>query len=254
MPTVAVNPPRTPATTGSGGIAAAAVPNVCKMPGPPAPFVPTPLPNVGTSDDSPDGYSTTVKIEGNAVAIKGATFKSKGDIASKATGGGIISAQTHGKTEFVAPGSLDVKIEGKNVQLLGDATLNNCGSPGNTTANNMQAGTAIGMPVLEFSETDFPGKTKNMKQKMNKRKVLSRETNRRAKRRNRRAALATSLPAGAGLSLDEFPFASSQQGGAGAAVSAIPESEQHAQGGKMSSFYQKHNIKKGQKFVVRVVP
>ncbi len=127
---VSVNPPKTPVTKGSSGIAAATIPNVCKMPGPPAPFVPVPLPNIGKSGDSPKGYSKKVKIEGNTVAIKGATFKSMGDIASKGTGGGLISANTHGPTKFVGPGSMDVKIEGKNVQLLSDPMLNNCGPSG----------------------------------------------------------------------------------------------------------------------------
>lgn len=128
---VAINPPKTPVTKGSNGIAAATVPNICKMPGPPAPFVPTPLPNIGRSSLSPKGYSKKVKIKGNPVAIKGATFASQGDIASKALGGGLVSANTHGPTKFVGPGSLDVKIEGKNVQLLSDPMLNNCGPSGN---------------------------------------------------------------------------------------------------------------------------
>ncbi|MFO0617508.1 MAG: PAAR-like domain-containing protein [Polyangiaceae bacterium] len=122
---VTVNPPKTPVTEGSSGLKVAALPNVCKMPGPPAPFVPTPLPNIGKSDDSPDGYSSTVTIEGKKVAIKGATFKSKGDIASQGTGGGIVSASVQDVTEFVGPGSMNVKIEGKNVQLLGDVMSNN---------------------------------------------------------------------------------------------------------------------------------
>ena len=75
MHSVAVNPPKTPCTKGSNGIAAATLPNVCKMPGPPAPFVPTPLPNIGKSGDSPKGYSTKVKIEGKTVAIQGATLR-----------------------------------------------------------------------------------------------------------------------------------------------------------------------------------
>lgn len=125
-----INPPKTPVTEGSMGVAAATIPNVCKMPGPPAPFVPAPLPNIGKSNDSPKDYSKKVKIEGKAVAIKGATFGSMGDMASKATGGGLVSANTHGPTKFVGPGSLDVKIEGKNVQLLGDPMLNNCGGSG----------------------------------------------------------------------------------------------------------------------------
>lgn len=140
MSSVAVNPPKTPVTKGSGGIAAATVPNVCKMPGPPAPFVPTPLPNIGKSGDSPKGYSKAVKIEGQAVAIRGASFQSVGDIASKATGGGLVSANTHGPTKFVGPGSLNVKIEGKNVQLLGDPMLNNCGPSGSPPNSATLAG------------------------------------------------------------------------------------------------------------------
>ncbi len=134
---VAINPPKTPCTTESRGVAKATIPNICKMPGPPAPFIPTPLPNIGKSSLSPKGYSKTVKIEGKTVAIRGATFESIGDIASKGTGGGLISANTHGPTKFITPGSMNVKIEGKNVHLLGEPMLNNCGpsgSPPNTGA------------------------------------------------------------------------------------------------------------------------
>lgn len=137
MPSVCVHPPKTPVTTGSNGIAKATTPNVCKMPGPPAPFVPAPLPNIGKSGNSPKDYSTTVEIEGNKIAIRGATFESMGDMASKGTGGGLISANTHGPTKFITPGSPTVKIEGKSVHLLGEPMLNNCGpsgSPPNTGA------------------------------------------------------------------------------------------------------------------------
>jgi uncharacterized Zn-binding protein involved in type VI secretion len=134
---VGVNPPKTPVTKGSHGIAKNTIPNICKMPGPPAPFVPAPLPNIAKSELSPKGYSTTVQIEGNAVAIRGATFESIGDMASKGTGGGLISANCHGPAKFISPGSMNVNIEGKNVQQLGDMMLNNCGpsgSPPNTGA------------------------------------------------------------------------------------------------------------------------
>ncbi len=125
MPSVSVNFPKTPLTKGSSGVSAATIPNVCKMPGPPAPFVPTPLPNIAKTGDSPNGYSKKVKVEGKVVAIKGCAFKSMGDIASKGTGGGIVSAQTHGKAEMISPGSMDVKFEGKAVHLLSDMTTNN---------------------------------------------------------------------------------------------------------------------------------
>ena len=141
MPSVTINAPKTPVTKGSNGVAAATVPNVCKMPGPPAPFIPTPLPNIGMSGNDAQGYSKDVKIEGQPVAIQGASFGSQGDIASKGTGGGLISSNTHGPTKFIGPGSMDVTIEGKNVQLLGDPMLNNCG-PGGSPAN---AATMMGL-------------------------------------------------------------------------------------------------------------
>jgi hypothetical protein len=134
MATVSVNPPKTPITAGSSGIAQATTPNTCKMPGPPAPFVPTPLPNIAKSGSSPDGYSTSVEVEGNPVCIFGGSFQSNGDEASKGTGGGLLSSNTAGPVKFIAPGSMTVKIEGKTVHLLGDSCLNNCG-PGGAPPN-----------------------------------------------------------------------------------------------------------------------
>lgn len=169
MPTVAVNPPKTPVTEGSHGIAAATVPNICKMPGPPAPFIPTPLPNIGDSTKSPKNYSKKVKVEGKKVAIKGATFKSMGDIASKGTGGGIVSSNTEGPTSFAGPGSMNVKFEGKNVQLLGDPMLNNCGPSGNPPNSATLVGVVQG-PSLVVLAGDEPcplcGKTHGDKGKL----------------------------------------------------------------------------------------
>lgn len=127
MATIGVNPPKTPVTEGSSDLATATLPNVCKMPGPPAPFIPTPLPNIGQSSDSLTDATTTVKFDGKKVAIKGAYYLSQPspDVASQGTGGGIVSATVQGKTKFVAPGSMNVKAEGKNIQLLGDAMTNN---------------------------------------------------------------------------------------------------------------------------------
>lgn len=147
MSSIAVNSPRTPVTEGSGGKALATTPNVCKMPGPPAPFVPTPLPNLGTSSDRLQNATKSVLFEGRTVAIKGSFFMSQpsGDVASTGTGGGVISAKTQGKTEWLAPGSLDVKAEGKNIQLLGDAMGNNGGSPVNA-ATMKELQDVIGAP------------------------------------------------------------------------------------------------------------
>ncbi|QRK11758.1 DUF4150 domain-containing protein [Archangium violaceum] len=153
MSKVTVNGPKTPVTEGSNGVAAATLPNVCKMPGPPAPFVPTPLPNIGKSGTDPKGYSKSVTIGGKKVAIRGATFGSMGDVASKGTGGGIVSSNVEGPTSFVGPGSMNVKIEGKSVQLLGDPMLNNCG-PSGSPAN---AATMMGVLQATGLVTAFTG-------------------------------------------------------------------------------------------------
>lgn len=146
MPSVAVNQPKTPVTKGSNGMATATLPNMCKMPPPPPPFLPTPLPNIGMSGKQPQKYSTSVKIEGQPVAIQGSTFGSVGDIASKGTGGGVVSNNAEGPTAFLAPGSLDVKIEGKDVQFLGDQMLNNCG-PAGSPANSATMGGVLQVPA-----------------------------------------------------------------------------------------------------------
>src|SRR5262245_22494595 len=257
MPTVAVNPPKTPITKGVNSIASATLPNVCKMPGPPAPFVPTPLPNIAKSSNSPTDYSTTVKVEGDPVAIRGSSYgSSTGDVASRGTGGGIVSNNAEGPAKFIAPGSMNVQIEGKNVQYLGDQMLNNCGPSGSPPNSATMAGSthAGGSKVVVFKKKDFPYKTKNMLKRMGtgKRRTLPRQTCKSKIRKNRRAALKGKKKAGTGKSLDEFPFASTTQGGKGASVAAIPRSEQNAQGGKMSSFYQNSGVKNGQSFTVVV--
>jgi hypothetical protein len=147
---VSVNPPKTPVTKGSNGTATATMPNICKMPGPPAPFVPAPLPNIGKSGERPDGYTTTVEVEGNPVAINGASFCSIGDMASKATGGGIVSSNTHGPCKFIGPGSMDVKFEGGNVQLLSDPMTNNGGGSGSP------ANSATAMGLLQTAQNKNP--------------------------------------------------------------------------------------------------
>jgi hypothetical protein len=72
-----------------------------------------------------------------------------GDVASKGTGGGLISANCEGITKFVGPGSMDTKIEGGNVQFLSDPMLNNCG-PGGSPPN---AATMVGVVQASGSVT-----------------------------------------------------------------------------------------------------
>src|SRR5262245_53004935 len=152
--TVSVNPPTTPVTEGSDDMAMCTGPNICKMPGPPAPFVPTHFPNLGRSADKLTDGTSTVLIQGKKVAIKGSYYYSSGspDVASKGTGGGVVSSQTEGKTEFVAPGSTTVKAKGKNIQLLGESMTNNGGSPANSfcTANAQAIADEAGLTLQEM--------------------------------------------------------------------------------------------------------
>ncbi len=177
MISVGVNPPKTPVTEGSMDMAPATLPNVCKMPG--APFTPTPLPNFGRSADRLTDATTTVKIEGKKVAIKGSYYMSQPspDVASKGTGGGIVSQATQGKTEFVAPGSMNVKAEGKNIQLLGDAMTNNGGSPANsgTMPGNQQAPAGVGIIVLKCEDGWTDCQKKQMKAKAAKMDALAKQ-------------------------------------------------------------------------------
>jgi hypothetical protein len=74
----------------------------------------------------------------------------------------MVSANTHGPTKFVGPGALDVKIEGKNVQLLSDPMLNNCGPSGNppnsATLMGVMQMTGL-MMVVPAGECPVCGKT-----------------------------------------------------------------------------------------------
>jgi hypothetical protein len=55
-----------------------------------------------------------------------------------------------GKTEFVAPGSMDVKADGANIQLLGDAMTNNGGGTANSaTVANVQGPQPPGLILLQ---------------------------------------------------------------------------------------------------------
>jgi hypothetical protein len=73
-----------------------------------------------------------------------------------------VSNNAEGPTKFLAPGSLNVQIEGKNVQFLGDQMLNNCG-PGGSPANSA---TMVG--VLQPPAVTFRGDLDALAEKCNK--------------------------------------------------------------------------------------
>lgn len=62
------------------------------------------------------------------------------------------------------------------------------------------------------------------------------------------------VPAGPGLSWDEYPFASSVQGGLGASVFPVPRDENFIQGGIIAASYLLERIAVGDEYVVVVIP
>ncbi|MCI0527425.1 MAG: NucA/NucB deoxyribonuclease domain-containing protein, partial [Nitrospira sp.] len=68
-----------------------------------------------------------------------------------------------------------------------------------------------------------------------------------------RAAALKGVPKVRGFSRDEYPFASSMEGGSGAWIGHIPGLQQRAQGGLISTFVQNFGILPGQQYGVRVI-
>ncbi|WP_137939568.1 RHS repeat-associated core domain-containing protein [Chitinivorax sp. B] len=112
-----------------------------------------------------------------------------------------------------------------------------------------------GLPVHRVSKSATPEIAANTQRALDQGKpsVLTRIEDRSQIRQNRRDALRGQPAAGPGRSLDEYPFASCAQGGAGACVASVPSREQNIQGGQLSNFYQQNNIRAGDRFKVEVV-
>jgi hypothetical protein len=71
---------------------------------------------------------------------------------------------------------------------------------------------------------------------------------------NRGLATGGYPPAGANMSLDEYPFAASAQGGKGASVVSVPLIENCIQGGIIGGCYKIENINVGMPYLVLVIP
>jgi RHS repeat-associated protein len=112
------------------------------------------------------------------------------------------------------------------------------------------------VPEVVFSRSRAPEIARNFDEAVQKgaSTTLNRIENRAAIRANRREALRGQPAPRAGQSLDEYPFACTAQGGAGACVRAVPVAEQSYQGGVLSRFFRIHNILEGDPFRVRFEP
>jgi hypothetical protein len=99
----------------------------------------------------------------------------------------------------------------------------------------------IGQHIIDAQNAGYPA-------------VLTRITNKPRIDKNRREACKNFVPIPPLLtSCDEYPFASSQQGGVGASIRAVPLTEQAIQGGHISVFYRVNGITNGTQFRVQVL-
>jgi hypothetical protein len=122
-----------PASTNGGGNCMA-MPDVCKVPAPPAPPIPTPFPNTGMLNQATNA-SMKVKICGKqAVTTKSKVPKTMGDEAGVA--GGVVSGMNMGPASF-KKGSTKVKVEGSPLVSLTSLTAHN------GTNANAPAGTVV---------------------------------------------------------------------------------------------------------------
>ena len=111
----------------ASGKTVAAFPDTClSPPSSPAGPVPIPYPNTAYASDTTNG-STTVMISGKEVMLKDKSVfkKSTGnEAATKSLGMGVVTHTIQGEASFTS-WSMDVKIEGQNVDRHLDTTINN---------------------------------------------------------------------------------------------------------------------------------
>src|SRR5438128_458146 len=124
-----------PFASSNGGGQCLAAPDVCNVPAPPAPPIPTPFPNTAQLTQADGGTcSSKVKIMGkNAVMVDTEITMSSGDEAGSI--GGIVCGKIKGAAKF-KQGSGKVKIEGKAAAYQGAMVGQNDDSNSNMPAGH----------------------------------------------------------------------------------------------------------------------
>jgi uncharacterized Zn-binding protein involved in type VI secretion len=154
MPTVSANG-LTIVHQGSGAIATATIPDVCKTPSSAGP-IPLPYPNIAVSADLVAG-TTTITLDGVPAAIQSSKFvKSTGDEPGCA--GGVASGVFIGEASFISF-SPNVFFEGKPVVRLTDKMLMNKGNTvcaAGILVAPVSAPSAMPPPSGEGSGVDHP--------------------------------------------------------------------------------------------------
>jgi hypothetical protein len=127
--------------------------------------------------------------------------------------------------------------------------------------NTKKTKVAAKCPTFTVSRSEFPGHVKvleNAKKKGHKLTGLQRQTGKNNIRRNRRRSQApirkAKGPPKKGHDYDEYPYASTHQGGTGAYVEPNKSEDNQGAGRALGSFYRKNNIGEGDTFNIKIVP
>jgi len=123
------------------------MPDVCKVPAPPAPPIPTPFPNMAQLNQANVGScSQKVKIMNkNVVTMKSEIPMTSGDEAGSA--GGLVSGQIKGPAK-PKKGSAKVKVEGQAVifqTCMFGQNGNNANAPAGVQLQPSQTKVKVGM-------------------------------------------------------------------------------------------------------------
>ena len=115
-------------------------------------------------------------------------------------------------------------------------------------------------PTFEVSRQQYPNHAKmleNAKNEGHSFNGLERNSGTREERKNRyesqKAIRKAQGGPPSGFDYDEFPYASTRQGGSGAHVEPVPSAENQAVGRDLGQFYLKNGIKEGDVFNIRIV-
>lgn len=158
---------------------------------------------------------------------------------------------------MAAPGSAAAQAVSNAAQDLAQASQDGAATVAFKLANQPLAGAAGApsaggddLPTVEFSASKYPELADNIRnaQLAGHPDVLTYGGDVAA---NRAAAL-RGVPNIPPLSRDEYPFASTLEGGEGSWVGHIPKSQQNAQGAILKNFYKANRIRPGDRFRVVV--
>ena len=110
-------------------------------------------------------------------------------------------------------------------------------------------------PTYYVFESRWPNVYKTHKKYLGNKttKILTYDSDPDNRRKRRRESL-RGYSTRPGFDRDEFPYATTQEGGRGAAVNYVPSLENQSHGGSLGSFVKGNNLKSGDKFLVVLVP